>query len=53
MAVSVPTSASSRDAYAPIIGSGGNLVVNAGYIGLDSGFQAFSTPAYGKSPATR
>jgi filamentous hemagglutinin family protein len=45
----VVSSETSRDAYSPIIGSGGVLTVVAPYIGLDGGFQTFSTPAYGEA----
>ncbi len=43
----VVSSETSRDAYSPVIGSGGVLTIKASYIGLDGGFQTFSTPAYG------
>ena len=43
----VVSSEASRDAYSPTIGSGGILAVKANYIGLDGGFQTFSTPVYG------
>ncbi len=41
------SSATSQDQYSPMIGSGGGLTINASFIGLDGGFQTFSTPAYG------
>ena len=42
-----PSSGSSRDLYSPRISSGGALIINAAYVGLEGGFQSFSTPAYG------
>jgi filamentous hemagglutinin family protein len=41
----------SRDLYSPTISSGGALVVNAAYIGLDGAFQALSTPLSGTPAA--
>jgi filamentous hemagglutinin family protein len=46
LVVSSPTS---RDQYSPIIDAGGNITIRASYIGLDGGFQAFSTPYYGQT----
>ena len=41
------TAQAAAAAESPVIGSGGALVINAPYIGLDGGFQSVSTPAYG------